>query len=170
MNRKQQIETSKPYYYGFTGIVTGIGNFAGNQDRGCNKLFLIEDKEGNLVNFVLTPDTYVVDGVKLKLGDQVYGFYNSNAPVILIYPPQFHARVMGKFNNSQSVKVDYFNDQGISSDGLLMIRPDVDTEILLENGQDFIGDIANRELIVLYSRSTKSIPAQTVPDKIIVMC
>lgn len=170
MNMTQQIVTSQPYYYVFVGVITAIGNFAGSKERGCNKLIMVEGKDGNLVNFVVTSDTFVVDGVKLTVGDKIYGFYYSNAPAILIYPPQYHARVMGIYNELQSVKVDFFNSQGVSADGMLMIHPDGNTEMVLENGQDFTGSIANRELIVFYSRATRSIPAQTTPEKIIVIC
>ena len=44
------------------------------------------------------------------------------------------------------------------------------TNIVLGNGQAFSGNPGNRNLIVLYGATTKSIPAQTTPYKIIVMC
>lgn len=44
------------------------------------------------------------------------------------------------------------------------------TLIVLENGQVFTGNPANRDLIIVYGPTTRSIPAQTTPYKIIVMC
>lgn len=98
------------------------------------------------------------------------GFYDEDAPVPLIYPPQYKAIVVAINVQGCSVKVDYFNSQLVSSDGTLKINISPYTQIILENGQAFSGNPANRNLIVIYSPSTKSIPAQTTPYKIIVMC
>jgi hypothetical protein len=68
------------------------------------------------------------------------------------------------------VKVDFFNYQLVSSDGSLRLNISPDTRILLENGQLFNRNPANRYLVVVYSATTRSIPAQTTPSQIIVMC
>ena len=53
---------------------------------------------------------------------------------------------------------------------LLKLNISPNTLILLENGQAFTGKISNRNLIVVYGATTRSIPAQATPYKIIVMC
>lgn len=125
---------------------------------------------GTLVNFVVTPNTYFVDHVMVSRGDMVTGFYDANAPVPLIFPPQFRAIVMARDTLYQNVKVDYFNSQLLSSDNNLKLNIAPRTQIVLENGQAFSNNPANRNLIVVYGATTKSIPAQTTPYKIIVMC
>lgn len=162
------MENFKP----FQGILTSIGDFwAGNeQEAGCNKLMSVQNPDGNIVNFVVTPSTYVVDHTMLAEGDGITGFYDANAAVPLIYPPQFRARVMSRNSPHQNVKVDYFNSQLISRDGTLRLNIAPFTRLILENGQAFTGNLANRNLIVVYGASTKSIPALTTPYRVIVLC
>ncbi len=112
----------------------------------------------------------LVDHFMAVVGDRITGFYDANAPVPLIYPPQYRAIVMAKDNPYQNVKVDYFNSQLVSSDGMLKLNISPNTLILLENGQAFTGNLSNRNLIVVYGATTRSTPAQTTPYKIIVMC
>lgn len=88
----------------------------------------------------------------------------------MIYPPQYRAIVMAIDSQYQNVKVDYFNNQLVSSDNELKLNLAPYTQIVLENGQAFNRYPSNRKLIVLYGATTRSIPAQTTPYKIIVMC
>lgn len=156
----------------FFGIVTMISDFwtGSESPSGCYKLMTVQNTDGNTVNFVITPSTYFVDHVMISVGDSVIGFYDLNAPVPLIYPPQYRAIVMTRVTQNQNIKVDFFNTQLISSDGTLKLVISPLTQIIQENGQVFTANIANRNLIVAFGASTMSIPAQTVPYKIIVMC
>ena len=70
----------------------------------------------------------------------------------------------------RNVKVDYFHNQLVSSDGQLQLNLSPYTPILLTNGQPFSSIPANRDLIVIYGPSTMSIPAQTTPYRVIVLC
>ncbi|WP_432360951.1 hypothetical protein [Sporosarcina sp. UB5] len=160
-------------FLSFTGRVMGIDDFPivpNDPQAGCYKLFSLTDRNGSIVNFVVEPSTYFVEHVKVKVGDIVTGFYDADAPVPFIYPPQYRAIVMAKDNPNYFVKVSFFNSQLISSDGNLKLNVSRQTEIVLENGQAFNGNPANRDLIVNYGATTRSIPAQTTPYKIIVLC
>jgi len=130
----------------------------------------VDDSFGNIVNFVIEPTTYFVDHAMVSVGDRVTGFYDANAPVPLIFPPQYRAIVMTKEHPYQNVNVDFFNSELISSDGSLQLNISSTTEIVLENGQSFNHNPINRYLIVIYGPTTRSIPAQTTPYRIIVMC
>ncbi len=156
----------------FAGTITYIDEFfTGNeQEAGCYKIITIQGNDGNIVKFVIQPNTYVVDRMMLTIGDKVIGYYDALAPVPLIYPPQYRAIVIAKSSAIQNVKVSYFNDQLISTDGQLQLYITPYTLVLLENGQLFTGNIAKRNLVVLYGLTTKSIPAQTTPLKVIVLC
>ncbi|MBZ9685578.1 hypothetical protein G9F72_004330 [Clostridium estertheticum] len=157
----------------FHGMITMINDFlidSSGESTGCYKLMSVENGHGALVNFVVAPDTYFVDHVMVALGNMVTGFYDANAAVPLIFPPQFRAIVMARDTQYQNVKVDYFNSQLVSSDNNLRLNIAPRTQIVLENGQAFSNNPANRNLIVIYGATTKSIPAQTTPYKIIVMC
>lgn len=160
-------------YQPFSGTVTMINDFSitpSGENKGCYRLMSVIDGTGRQVNFVVQPKTYFVDQAMVEVGDQVTGYYDANAPVPMIYPPQYRVLVMVKETRSQNVKVDFFNSQLISSDGMLKLNLSPGTQILLENGQRFTKSPANRNLIVVYGPSTFSIPAQTTPYRIIVLC
>ncbi|MCL1976578.1 MAG: hypothetical protein FWG55_00475, partial [Candidatus Bathyarchaeota archaeon] len=91
-------------------------------------------------------------------------------------------------NGSFSVfeKTDRFNviqtENGlilISQDGKLVINVDDNTEIIFEdgtnareylmNGQTLAELLDNRNLIISYSITTRSLPAQTTPEKIVIL-
>ncbi|PLR98663.1 hypothetical protein [Bacillus sp. T33-2] len=160
-------------FYSFHGTVTMISDLFTGQNgegEGCYKLISLENGLGAIVNFVVSPTTYFVDQVMVTVGDRVTGYYDGDAPALLIYPPQYQAIVMVKDSRNQNVKVDYFNSQLVSSDGRLQLNISPFTQLLLTNGQSFSRNPANRDLIVIYGPATKSIPAQTTPYRIIVLC
>jgi hypothetical protein len=156
----------------FSGILTMIDDFftgvAG--DTGCYKLMSVHNRDEDVVNFIVAPTTYFVDHVMLRPGDMVTGFYDASAPTPFIFPPQYRAFVMAKAMPYPNVKVDYFNAELLSSDGMLKLNISPATPVMLENGQAFTGSPANRYLIVVYGATTRSIPAQTSPEQIVVMC
>lgn len=156
----------------FQGRITAIENFVTgrDQDAGCFRRMTLENQEGSVVNFIARPDTYFLDNQMMMVGDWVTGFYNSYAPVPLIYPPQYHAIVMAPMHPRQFVSVDFFNKQLINTDATLQLTISPLTEIVLENGQYFIGNPSNRYLVVVYDVTTRSIPARTNPKKIVVLC
>ncbi|MGE7091837.1 hypothetical protein ACQKII_10375 [Lysinibacillus sp. NPDC048646] len=155
------------------GIVTQLNDFAIGQNgegEGCYKLMGVEDGTGGIVNFVVSPSTYFVNQEIVTLGDWITGYYDGDAPVPMIYPPQYRALVVVKESNNQNVKVDFFNNQLVSSDGQLQLNLSPYTPIFLKNGQPFSKNPANRNLIVIYGPTTRSIPAQTTPYEVIVWC
>lgn len=154
-----------------SGIIIAISDlFTTPEEMGCYKLISIQKMDGEIVNFIVSPTTYFVDLVMVRPGDPVTGFYDANAPVPLIYPPQYQAIVMARAVPYQNVKVDFFNEALVSSDGMLKLNIAPTTQIVLENGQAFTGNPTNRYLVVVYGPTTRSIPAQTTPEQIVVLC
>lgn len=159
-------------FFSFSGYVTRIDDFSIGQrnEVGCYKILTVDNGHGNTVNFVIEPTTYFVDHAIIKRGDRVTGFYDANAPVPMIFPPQFRTLVMTKDSPHQQVKVDYFNRRLESSDGTLQLNLSPRTKITLQNGQPFTGNLEQRNLVVVYGATTRSIPAQTTPSQVIVLC
>ncbi|HWK22144.1 hypothetical protein [Bacillus sp. J37] len=156
-----------------SGTVTLIQDYSAGSDvelNGCFKLMSLLIGDGTIVNFDISPTTYFLDHVMVSIGDRVTGFYDVNVPVILIYPPQYQALIIAKDSPYQNVKVDYFDSQLVSSDGQLQLNISNYTPILLPNDQLFTLNPTNRNLLVVYGPTTMSIPAQTTPYKLIVMC
>lgn len=141
-----------------------------NDESGCTMMMSIETRDGDNFNLVVGIDTYFVDHVNIRVGHNIIAFYNALAPTPMIFPPQFRAIVIARMSKKQIVKVDNFNDELISSDESLRLNIGHKTHILLQNGQTFLGEIKGRDLVVVYSASTKSIPAITTPSEIIVLC
>lgn len=156
----------------FYGTITRIYDIGSGIEKpeGCYKIMTVQSGNDNIANFVITPTTYFVDQVMMSVGDTVIGYYDLNAPVPLIYPPQIQAIVMAKLVPEYNIKVDYFDEQLVSSDGTLKLNISPFTQIILENGQPFTRNPANHDLVAIYGPTTRSIPAQTTPYKIIVTC
>lgn len=154
-------------YLGLQGTVTNISNL---NDDGCTKLFEVRDQNGRITNFVITPSTYFINQANIAKGMSITVFYDADAPAVLIYPPRLQATVVASNNLNKNVKVDYFDANLLSQDKALQLHITEDTQILLENGQTFTGNVGNHYLVVIYTNSTRSIPAQTTPEKIIVLC
>ncbi len=159
-------------YNSYSGTILSIEDLLldSRDTLGCSKLFTIKDNENNIINFLVTPSTYFIDNTLAQEGDFVTGFYDSNAPVPLIYPPQFRALIMAVNLGDTNITVDFFNRNLISSNGMLRLNIAPTTLIVLENGQYFYQNPGNHNLIVLYGPTTRSIPAITTPYRIIVLC
>lgn len=154
------------------GIVTGIEvmSTSVNDRSACTLLMSVRGRGEDTFNLVVSVDTYFVDHVNIRPGDHIIAFYDALAPMPLIFPPQYRAIVIGKKSRRETIKVSHFNRNLISSDDSLRLNIGDRTEILLQNGQTFLGNIGNRNLVVVYGISTKSIPAITTPYQIIVLC
>ena len=148
-------------------VPTRIGNRRAN---GCMIFVTLEDMDENTVNFVVTPTTVIVDFETLSVGMNCTFWYAADAPVPLIYPPQYNAVAAAQNRNGQFVDVGYYNMSLVNESQTLQLNMDASVEIRTTNNQYFQGSPANHNLVVVYSSSTRSIPAQTTPIKVYVLC
>lgn len=153
-------------YTGITGIVEGISPM---QSQCCNQLISIRTANGS-VRFVLSPGTYVTDNTPLRSGMRVTAFYDVNLPVPLIYPPQYQAAFVSRTEPGEFITVAYFNKNLTSAMDPLKLNVAASTRITTANGQPYTCALENNLLMVYYSSTTRSIPPQTTPDRIIVFC
>lgn len=153
-------------YYSFTGTVKEITDHSRVEGT---KYVLVENEEGQIANLVVSKDTYILDGEEIEVGSVITGFYDANAPMLMIYPPQYNTEVVVVNNKDTNIKVDRFDENLVSADNGLKLKISDKTEIVLQDGTDFEGKLENRKLVVLYGPSTRSIPAQTTPDKVVVL-
>ena len=148
-------------------VPTRIGN---RRAGGCMVFVTLEDLDGNTVNFMMTPATFVVDFETLSVGMNCTFWYAADAPVPLIYPPQYSAVAAAQVKNGRFVDVGYYNTFMVNEDQTLQLNMDASVVIRTTNNQYFQGSPANHNLVVVYSSSTRSIPAQTTPAKVYVLC
>lgn len=142
----------------------------GRRADGCLLFATIEDTDGNTVNFFINPDTYVVDFTTLSVGMMATFWYRNDAPMPLIYPPQYTAVVVAEDRNDWYVDVSYYNNSLTNEEQTLQLNLDGTVDVRTVNNQYFQASPANHNLVVSYASSTRSIPAQTTPGTIVVLC
>ncbi|MBR1771373.1 MAG: hypothetical protein IJ747_05035 [Lachnospiraceae bacterium] len=154
------------------GVIVEIvpGRAADGNIDGCSLFFTVEDDEGNTANFLVHARTYVVDAVMLREGMRAGFWYRTDEPIPLIYPPQYRAVAAAQLGNERTVVVDHFDEALVNTAGTLQLLPNRFTAVRTTNGQIYAGSLADRDLAVVYITSTKSIPAQTTPTQVIVLC
>lgn len=144
--------------------------YGSQQAYGCMMLMGVEGEADNFVNFMVTPATFVLDYEQLKVGMNAVFYYRADAPAPLIYPPQFSAVVVVPEQEGRFVYVGNFDEELISVDASLQLNVEDSVEVVTTNNQKFLGNPANKDLVVSYTNSTRSIPAKTTPEKIVVLC
>lgn len=135
----------------------------------CTQLVSVRTNNG-IVNFVVSGNTLVIDNVRLRRGMRVAAFYDTRLPAPAIFPPQYQAEIITALRRDQNVTLNYFDETLTASDNSLKLNVDARTNIETKNGQPFPCRIENSELLVYYTITTFSIPPQTPPQRIIVMC
>lgn len=159
-----QQEELAPQFDAVTGVIQDISAYGTEQDM---QIITVESADRGTNRFVLTEDSYLVD--EFVVGDEIIAFYDASLPVIMIYPPQYSALAVALVKEGRTVKVDFFDEELVSSDGSLKLHLSDETEIVLEDGTAYEGELANHRLIVSYGPSTRSIPAQATPEQIVVL-
>ncbi|MEB2280685.1 copper amine oxidase N-terminal domain-containing protein [Lysinibacillus xylanilyticus] len=133
-------------------------------------------KDADQTNILeITKDTLVFDNtgkkVELKEGDKIVAYTFANKPQKLIYPPQFDPDVViVETKEAGFVEVDYFLENLTNTYNMLKLSIGENTELLNTKGEKVTAkDLVEKNLVVFYTASTKSIPAQTTPSKVIVL-
>lgn len=142
----------------------------GRRADGCVLFVTLETEEGETVNVILSPVTYVVDFETLSVGMNCTFWYLADAPMILIYPPQYNAVVAARNKNDRMIDVSQYGRELVNQERTLQLKLDGSVVIRTINNQYFQGSPAEHDLVVIYETSTRSIPAQTTPKEIVVLC
>ncbi len=141
-----------------------------NQTDGCIIFATVEDDSGNTVTFMITPATFVVDWETLSVGNRCMFWYRTDAPMPLVYPPRYTAVVAARAKNGRMLDVSFYNAALVNAEQTLQLNLDGSVNLRTTNNQYFQGNPANHNLVVAYDSSTRSIPAQTTPKQVIVLC
>lgn len=157
---------ANPGFFSISGTIQSISPI---QNQCCQQMINLITNNGP-VTLILSQDTYVINNTRFRPGMHIIAFYDANAPVPLIYPPQYQISVIAQQMPGEMITYDFFNQNLVSSNGMLKLNIANSTEIVTPNGQIFNCSLENRMMIVFYGITTRSIPAQTTPRKLIVMC
>jgi len=167
-----------PAFGSVTGKIVSI-----DVNENGDQSIQIEGENGTAV--LMTYFNTFTLGSTPEIGDTVTGYFAMDMPMALIYPPQHMVSVIVNNDSFQDDGLPFVhacrfferdvnfsgNDgQLISADGQLVINLGGDnTEVTLQNGEAFDGELAGRMLVVTYVMATFSIPPQTTPIQIIVL-
>lgn len=154
------------HYVSVSGIVQNISAQSGN----CCNLQVSLLTQNGIVNLNVSPDTYVVNNLRIVRGMSLIAFYDGDAPAPLIFPPQFRALVVAQKSPRENVVLDFFDRSLTARDNSLQLNVSPSTAVTTANGQPYSCSLQNQTLLVYYTATTRSIPPQTTPRRIIVMC
>ncbi|MCM3742588.1 copper amine oxidase N-terminal domain-containing protein [Sporosarcina luteola] len=137
-------------------------------DQGLITIFRIQDKT-LLFNSGTANDMKPAD---LKKDMKVEAYYDKNKPMILIYPAQITPEIFFVIDEEKpgNVKVGKFDEDFLSVDKELKLNIGEETKIVNQEGDKIKkADLKGKELVVFYSITTRSLPPQTPPTKIIAL-
>jgi len=160
------VSGQSPLYLSFTGTVKEVQDSPWVPE---GQILITEGTDGQEVHLILNPDTLVAGEDGIKPGMKVTGWYDTRLPMLLIYPPRYTVAFLVAGETDRNVHVEHFGSDLVSGDNTLVILPDEETEIITPKGPGTPEDLKNRDLAVIYGVSTRSIPAQTVPDRVYVL-
>lgn len=155
----------------YTAYVPVIGVIL-NITRGnncCSQMMSLRTDNG-IVNFAVGPDTRVIDSRPLRAGLRVAAFYDSSLPAPLIFPPQYQAQIITVLARNQQVTLREFDRNLVARDNSLQLNIAQNTRIETINGQNVTCNLGNQTLLVYYTATTRSIPPQTTPERIVALC
>lgn len=149
-----------------TGIIQNVSQTPG---ACCNQMISLVTSNGP-VNFIVSADTFIIDNTRLRPGLMITAFYDSTRPIPLIFPPQYQAELITTLRGSEEVALNFFDQNLTATDNSLRLNINRTTDISTMNGQRFNCSPGNNFLLVYYSNTTRSIPPQTTPRRIVVLC
>ncbi|MDK9710635.1 copper amine oxidase N-terminal domain-containing protein [Acidaminobacter sp.] len=135
------------------------------------KMIRVHGEGEAIADFVLSKDTVLADNVQVEIGKTITGWYDARKPMILIYPPQYNVELVTMPSEGTTQKVDYFDETLTSADGMLKLNLQQEGSLKLwdSEGKLYTESLSGKHLLVNYKFSTRSIPAQTVPESIYVV-
>lgn len=109
------------------------------------------------------------NAVTLKEGDTFTAYIYANQPMILIYPPHYTAQAIIKDTEGMgTAMLGTFDKNLVNETNTLKLNIADTTAIYNTKGEKIANaDFTGGDAIVFYTTSTRSIPAQTTPSKIV---
>lgn len=155
-------------YENFVPVIGIIQNIS-NGGECCTRRVSVRTDQG-IINFMVTQETTIIESIRLERGMRIAAFYDSSLPVPLIFPPQYQAQLITTLGRNQNIMLNMFDGELTASDQSLKLNLGRRTEIMTLNGQPFTCNPGNHTLLVYYTATTRSIPPQTTPERIVVLC
>lgn len=138
-------------------------------------LFLAFKDEKGPYAIRIPKDGMVVDNdgqkVNIESGQSIQAIVLNNKPMMAIFPPQYTPDlIVVQTEKKGFVKVGVFNESYVNEENDLKLNMHEQTAIIDSKGNTLTAtEIIGKLVAVFYWRTTFSIPAQTSPEKIIVL-
>ena len=128
---------------------------------------MLEDEVGNRIELVVTGNTYIDEETVLINGSQVVGIYEKSS-ILAEGSSVIATAILADFED-RLVMVDHFDQNLVNENNTLKLLNTDQAQVITLDGEKYTGTLTNQDLIVFYSASTRSMPAQASPSKIIVL-
>lgn len=153
-------------------LIPVVGRVWKVEDSGedcCSRILSIQTPEEEM-DFVLSEDTIVIDSIPIRSGMRIASFFDGKEPMPLVYPPRYQAVLLTRVEKNENVMLSVFDENLVSVGSTLKLELSPLTRIVTRNGQKTACVPVNKKLLVYYTNTTRSIPPQTTPRKIVVLC
>ena len=170
------LKEEKISYMSYEGYVKEI-----KSNNGYTSVIMTDGKSDEIIGqfnlkgdiLVINQDTATIQALdKIEKGQKIRGFYRKDMPMILIYPPVINPEfiMISSEDTKNFVKHSYFDESLTSIDNNLKLNISDSSVLIDKHGKSIdIEKLKNKDLVVVYDVSTKSIPAQTNPKQVIML-
>lgn len=170
----ESIEENRGRFMTETGEVCTIANGQNGYELQVGSV-----EEGTI--FYLSEDVLVFDvaskeftkAADIKEGMTVSVIYPKDAPMMLSIPARCGAAQLVIIHSDvENVQLGYFNEELVNEENTLALNISEETVIKNSLGEEkklSAEDIKNKDAMVVYSNTTRSIPAQTTPSFVLIM-
>ena len=167
----------------FTAVSGTVKGIFTDRENGSADFVEIQTDDGRTYHFVVSENTlFARDGQisnlrAIEVGQSIVAHYSNTGMMPAIYPARINASalVTSTETNRASVHVDVFTrssnfgGQLVSSDNSLRFPVSENTIIVDINNEVYEGSLENKKLAVIFTNSTRSIPALPINPTIVVL-
>ncbi|MCL2323029.1 MAG: hypothetical protein FWC47_13120 [Oscillospiraceae bacterium] len=125
----------------------------------------VQSTSGDSKTFMINGSTYLDNNVKITKNSNVTCFYKNNKS----NASKINALAITNAPADTTVFLGKFDKNLVDENNVLKLLNTDKANVVTAKGKKYTGSLKNKVLLVFYTISTKSIPAQTNPTKIVVM-
>lgn len=130
----------------------------------CTQMISVRT-ESEMVDFVVSQDTEVIDNVRLRRGMRIAAFYDTNLPAPAVFPPQYQAELNYVFAAEiQEVTLKYFDENLTAEDDSLKLNLSPLTNIETRGQRFFCSSRKCRSVGLLYEYYLQSSASDDSPE------
>ncbi len=165
-----EIKITTPAFEFFSGTVTDIQCIAESRsDRRDFCLLTVMNDSNEIVTFRVSKNTLFIDCIPIEVGTEVTGYYRADAPIPMIYPPQYPIRVLAVNLAGRYIIADYFNYYLTTPDSTVTLSITNNTWTINELGIRTCDSLSCQNLVVIFSTPLVSIPQIITPNVVIAL-